>query len=319
MDFKDIIEKNQLFIISSHVGPDGDNVSSSLAFKLALQKLGKEAYYIIDDELPQNLSFLRDYDKQLTSEKIQGYLEGKEYVFIGLDCGVVDRLKISKTIFKNSFRVINIDHHEKNEMYGDYNFVDENMSSTCELVYHHLKEYYPQCLTRDVATCLYAGILTDSGNFMYDCANSTTLMAASDLLEKGADRTTIVNSIFRSQDKNYLKLLSEVLSTIQVDGILATAYLKKDMLERYHISYNDVENLVDYVINIYGVKIGILFKEKDIKEIKLSLRSKGDLDVASFARKYSGGGHKNAAGCSITGLLDEVMESVIKSAKEYIL
>lgn len=319
MDFRDIIEKNKLFIISSHIGPDGDNVSSSLAFKLALQELGKEAYYVIDDKLPQNLSFLRDYDKQMTSEKIEGYLEGKEYVFIGLDCGVIDRLKISDKVFKNSSYVINIDHHEQNEMYGDYNFVDENMSSTCELVYHHLKKYYPQCLTKDIATCLYAGILTDTGNFMYDCADSTTLMAASDLLEKGADRTTIVDCIFRSQDENYLKLLSEVLSTIQVDGILATAYLKKDMLERHHISYNDVENLVDYVINIHGVRMGILFKEKDINEIKLSLRSKGDLDVASFARKYGGGGHKNAAGCSFTGLLEDVMESVINNAREYVL
>ena len=138
MDFRDIIEKNKLFIISSHIGPDGDNVSSSLAFKLALQELGKEAYYVIDDKLPQNLSFLRDYDKQMTSEKIEGYLEGKEYVFIGLDCGVIDRLKISDKIFKNSSHVINIDHHEQNEMYGDYNFVDENMSSTCEF---YMQEY----------------------------------------------------------------------------------------------------------------------------------------------------------------------------------
>lgn len=318
MEFREIVEQSQIFVISSHIGPDGDNVASSIGLKIALENLGKEAYYVMDDDLPKNLSFLyKGYGKK-TSSEIKEILRGREYVFVGVDCGVISRLQLEEDIIRNAKYKIDIDHHEGNEMYGDYNAVDINISSTCQLMYQILKEHFPTSLNEENATCFYTGILTDSGNFMYDCADAQTLRIGAELLDLGAKKEEIVNCIFRSESVNYLHLLGQVLHTLKVEGNLAIAYLTRKMREECHISYNDIENLVNYVINIDGVDMGILVKEKEVGEIKLSLRSKGDVDVAVFARRYSGGGHKNAAGCTIEKSLEEVLKGIFIEAKEYL-
>lgn len=318
MTFQEAILNNELFLISSHIGPDGDNVSSSLALKALLKNMGKEAYYVLDDSLPKNLEFLYRSDPKNESYEMDGIIGGRDYVFIGVDCGVLDRFKLDASLIGNSLLKINIDHHKANENFGDINIVNEEISSTCELIYTLIKDDFEEFIDSRVATCLYTGMLTDSGNFMYESANSDTLKHAAQLLEKGAEKSKIVNEVFRSDEFLYLKLTGEVLSHLQREGRFAYAYLTKELREKWGVPYNDIESLVNYTINVSGVELGILFKEKEKGEIKLSLRSKGDIDVAEFASRFGGGGHKNAAGCTIKEPLEVVLEKVIKSAKEYI-
>lgn len=318
MTFKEAIVNNELFLISSHIGPDGDNVSSSLALKKLLKNMGKEAYYVLDDELPKNLEFLYRLNPKNESSQMQSVIKGRDYVFIGVDCGVLSRFQLDASLIHGSSFKINIDHHKGNENYGDINLVEEEISSTCELIYTLIKEEFDEFIDEEVATCLYTGILTDSGNFMYDSADADTLKHAAQLLEKGANKAEIINSVFRSDEFMYLKLTGEVLSNLQREGRLVYAYLTKELREKWGVAYNDIESLVNDTINISGVEMGILFKEKEKGEIKLSLRSKGEIDVAEFASRYGGGGHKNAAGCTIHSSLEQVISSVIEQAKEYI-
>lgn len=318
MTFKEIIEQNNLFIISSHVNADGDNLSSSLGIKIALENMGKEAYYILDEELPEKFEFLyRDHPNHSSSKAIS-IIDNRPYVFIGLDCAVLSRFNIETSIFEGSSYKINIDHHLGNEYYADVNLVNTDISSTCEILYEALKQDFEDFIDARVATCLYTGILTDTGNFIYDRAGSETLRIAMELIQKGADKATIAERVFRSETFGYYKLMGEVLNTLTVEGDFAYACLTKEMRERWEVPYNNIETLVNCTINIDGVSMGILFKEKGEREVRVSLRSKGVVDVEKFASKFGGGGHKSASGCTLYLPLKEAVDIAVKKAKEYL-
>ena len=225
---------NDDFIVTSHISPDGDNIGSTLSMYYALNKLGKNVYYVLDDNPPQNLKFLVE-----------------NMNILKLDCGDKNRICISQNLIDNAKKIICIDHHASNDYYGDFNYIDTEASSTCELVYNLLVECEKNeninIIDEDVATCLYTGLVTDTGNFVYSNTHPSSFEMAKELLLKGAKKDTIIQKVFQSNPYNYYKLLGEALNTLDiVDGKIASITITKEMLKRNVISFNDVDGINSY-------------------------------------------------------------------------
>ncbi|CEH35264.1 DHH family phosphoesterase [Romboutsia lituseburensis] len=306
------------FVVTSHVSPDGDNIGSTLGMYYSLKKLGKNVYYVLDDSAPLNLNFLVDGVKILKSSEF----EQKDYSIIALDCGDKSRICLSDDIRDSAKTIICIDHHASNDAYGDLNYIDANASSTCELVYNLLVEFKNikglDLIDENIATALYTGLVTDTGNFAYSSTHPSSFEMAKELLLKGAKRDMIIQQVFQSNPYNYYKLLGEALNTLDIiDGKVASISITKEMLKNNTISFNDVDGITSYTRDIQGVEVGILLKEKKENEVKVSLRSKNYVDVSQIAQSFNGGGHVRAAGCTIYDSVEnakkKVLEAVLKT------
>ena len=305
---------NDDFIVTSHMSPDGDNIGSTLSMYYALNKLGKNVYYVLDDSLPQNLKFLVENINILKSEEVSL----KNYNIVALDCGDKKRICLSKELIANAKKLISIDHHASNDYYGDFNYIDIDASSTSELVYNLLVEYQKvenkSIIDENIATCLYTGLVTDTGNFVYSNAHPSSFDMAKELLLKGAKKQTIIQRVFQSNPYNYYKLLGEALNTLDiVDGKISSIMITKDMLKRNVISFNDVEGISSYTRDIDGVEVGILLKEKKENEIKVSFRSKSYIDVSKIAQSFGGGGHVRASGCTIYSSIEDAKKQIVEA------
>ncbi|MFR6017710.1 MAG: DHH family phosphoesterase [Paraclostridium sordellii] len=315
------IREGNNFIVTSHYSPDGDNIGSTLSMYYTLKKLGKKVYYVLDDSIPLNLTFLVKDVKILKSEEMNENLN--DYTLISLDCGDFNRICVSESIKKSVKQLICIDHHASNNNYGDLNYINPNESSTCELVYNLLKEFSKemgeQILDEDISTYLYTGLLTDTGNFSYSNTNPSSYIMAYDLVNLGAKKDLIIQKIFQSNTYNYYKLLGEALDTLEiVDKKIASMMLTIDMLERNEISFNDADGVTSYTRDIDGVEVGLLFKEKAPGEVKVSFRSKNYVDVSAVAQVFGGGGHVRASGCTIKDSIENVKKIVINEVLKHI-
>lgn len=297
------INESNYFIVTSHVNPDGDNIGSTLAMYYYLKSLKKTVYYVIDDETPINLKFLLKDIKVLTSKEFMN-LNQNEFNLIALDCGDLNRICIEKDLLKNAKKLICIDHHSSNDNYGDFNYVEPEESSTCELVYNLLQRVNTknniQVIDRKIATALYTGVVTDTGKFTYSNTHATTFEMAKELLLLGADTNKVINEVYGNNPYNYYKLLGEALNTLNIiNKKVAVITLTQDMLKRNNISFKDTDGITPYCRDIEDIEVGILIKEKSSNEIKVSLRSKDYVDVSKIAKAFDGGGHRRAAGLTI--------------------
>ena len=309
----DYINGSNYFVVTSHISPDGDNIGSTLSMYYALNKLGKNVFYVLDDNPPLNLRFLLKDINILRSEEFK--LE--DYSIISLDCGDKKRICLSDEIINNSKKLICIDHHASNDHYGDFNYIDIDASSTCELVYNFLKRFSEvnnlNIIDEKIATCLYTGLVTDTGNFAYANTHPSSFEMAKDLLLTGAKKEEIIQNVFQSNPYNYYKLLGEALNTLEiVDNKVSSIVITKEMLKRNVISFNDVDGITSYTRDIEGVEVGILLKEKKQNEVKVSLRSKNYVNVSKIAKTFNGGGHIRAAGCTIYDSIENAKEKVLK-------
>lgn len=315
------IREGNNFIVTSHYSPDGDNIGSTLSMYYTLKKLGKNVLYVLDDTIPVNLKFLVKDIKILKSEEIEVNIS--DYILISLDCGDANRICVSEHIKTSVNKLICIDHHASNDNFGDLNYIKPNESSTCELVYNLLKEFSKvigkDIIDETIATCLYTGLLTDTGNFSYSNTNPSSYLMAYDLVCTGAKKDVIIQKIFQSNPYNYYKLLGEALDTLDiVEGKVASMMLTMDMLERNQISFNDADGVTSYTRDIDGVEVGILFKEKGLNEVKVSFRSKNYVNVSTIAQHFGGGGHVRASGCTIKDTIENVKKMVIDEVLKYI-
>ncbi|WP_290061358.1 DHH family phosphoesterase [Paraclostridium bifermentans] len=315
------IQEGNNFIVTSHYSPDGDNIGSTLSMYYVLKKLGKNVLYVLDDSIPVNLRFLVENVNILKSEETDVNLS--DYTLISLDCGDINRICVSDKIKTSVNKLICIDHHASNDNFGDLNYINPNESSTCELVYNLLKEYSDaindQLIDENIATYLYTGLLTDTGNFSYSNTNPSSYLMAYDLVTIGAKKDLIIQKIFQSNPYNYYKLLGEALDTLDiVDGKIASMMLTTDMLNRNDISFNDADGVTSYTRDIDGVEVGLLFKEKAENEIKVSFRSKNYVNVSSIAQKFGGGGHVRASGCTINDSIENAKKMVVDEVLKHI-
>lgn len=314
----DYIQRSNDFIVTSHVNPDGDNIGSTLSMYYFLKNINKNVYYVLDDSIPLNLQFLVEDVNIIKSHEFKE-LNLQNYNLIALDCGDINRICLDNEIRDNCKKLICIDHHASNDFYGDFNYVVAEASSTSELVYNLLMRYNEisnsNIIDKKSATALYTGLMTDTGKFTYSNTNPSSFDMAKNLLTIGADTQIAVQHVFGSNSFNFYKLLGEALNTLEIINTkIATMSVTGDMMKRNNIDFKDIDAVTPYARDIENVEIGILLKEKEQNEIKVSLRSKAYADVSKIAKLFGGGGHIRAAGCTIYDSIENAKQKLIEEA-----
>lgn len=307
-----VLQKNNNFLITSHLNLDGDGVGSELALYFILKKLNKKPIILNQDKLPKIYGFLPGSDKihYLNNNRIN--LKSID-VGIVLDCSNVKRIGKTYEIFKDIKTIINIDHHKSNENFGGLNYVNSSVSSVGEIIYELIRSINIDLLDEDISTCLFAAIITDTGSFRYSNVSEKTFKIASDLTSKGIKPHLIANNIYNRKTYSGLKLLGEALLTLEMDDSNYVSWLTitRKMLNDVKANDEEIEGIIDVATTLDNTEISILFRETKDNKIKISFRSKGNFDVNKFAGKFNGGGHPNAAGCLCSGKLDEIKEKIL--------
>lgn len=313
-ELNQFIQQAKSILVVAHIDPDGDSLGSLLAMTSFLKELGKDVYPIITDEIPRKYSFLKG-----VSEIPAKYNEDdiKIDTAILLECPNQDRINGPAKYILDNCKVINIDHHRDNKIEGDFNWVDSSRSSVGEMLYEYFESINFK-LSKNIAEYLYVAILTDTGRFRFASTSSRTLQVASRLIEFGADPRKITDLLYYEMEPTAIILTGMVLNSVEYlfDNKLCIMTLDRKMVADSNSKKSDAEGLVDFTMFGKGVKIGIFLKEVNDHQTKVSFRSKTDIDVAEIAALFGGGGHKNAAGCSIDLSLSETKEMLIKNFEE---
>ncbi len=320
--FDDVVKEikaGKKFLTVSHVSPEGDAAGSLLGITLALRSLGKDVTAYLEDPVPDIFGFLPGADTIVHDLKGAGPFDAT----FAVDCGQKDRLGKGFLELKDPGRIINIDHHATNDRFGDINVVEPEASAAGELVYDLLKAASIK-ITPDIATNLYVAIHTDTGSFRYSSSTAGSFIKAGELVKAGVQPWEISRRVYENYPPRRYKLLGLVLSTLDIivgggkDSSIATLVVTLDMFRKTDSEKDLADGFVNYARGIEGVGVGILFREAGLNEYKVSMRSKGDVDVAEVAMNFGGGGHRNAAGCTLKGSLEEVKAKVINAIKEKI-
>lgn len=309
------IGKAEMVIATSHVNPDGDGIGSLLAFTIISQNEGKQVFSCLPEphKYPPQYDFLPGREALLAPEELPKRCD----VFVALDCSNLSRLSPLEGFFERADLTVNIDHHEDNGFFADVNCVDPSASSTAELVYR-VAEAASWKLDERVATCLYAGLVTDTGRFQHRNTTPAAFSLAARLAEAGADVHGVAREIYENQSLQYIRLLGIALrrARMQDDLRLVFSYVTQDDLAETGAVLSETEDLIDHLRRVKGASVVALFKELDDGSVRVSLRSDDDLEVAPIARMMGGGGHAMAAGYTsqkdLEGSIVELMEALRK-------
>ncbi|MFN2593741.1 MAG: bifunctional oligoribonuclease/PAP phosphatase NrnA [Actinomycetota bacterium] len=301
------LQKAEEVAIACHVNPDGDALGSLLAAHLGLRQLNKKTYptwSTASVALPDSYDFLPGADALVQMPDVPA-----SDVFLALDCGAGDRLGDLERVAGGATTLINIDHHPGNTEFGSINIVDPGASSTAELVAVLLSRLEVK-LDSDIATCLYVGVVTDTGRFQYSNSRPETLRFAADLLSLGVDAPKIALEIFESAPFGYLKLLGRVLerATLYEEESFVTSWITRADLDEFEVGIEETDKLVDMVRSTRAADVTAMFKEQPDGKWRVSLRSKGP-SVGAIARRHGGGGHELAAGFT-AGDRDEAIDTI---------
>ncbi len=301
-------KKSKTAFISMHARPDGDAIGGVLAISSILESLGIEVEIISSDPSPEVYNFLKGIDKIKTNFSY----EKKDIGFI-LDCSDKKRLEGFENILDYADKIINIDHHLWNHEFGDINYIRPHCSSTCELIFNIANEMGIE-LNYDFALCIYLGIMTDTNRFQEDNTTPYTHLIASYLIEKFISPVKVSSLVYGSYKENALHLIAKAIDTMTLSESKRIGYItiSPDMLMETGTDMEDLEGLINYARNVQGVEVGILFREMpESGSLKVSFRSKGNVDVSKIAGCFGGGGHHNAAGCLIKGDINKARKTII--------
>ena len=313
---KEALLKSRNILITTHVNPDGDGISSEAALCLYLKKLGKHVVVINKDPLPEMFAFLPGVDEI----HVSGQPTFDPDLIIVTDCGGLERTGL-KIPGEFTPKVIVIDHHLTHDQNGEINLLDHEASATGELVYQLIKEMEkdsPAKMDYPIALCLYTSIFTDTGSFRYSNTTPKALEIASKLVAYGINSWTVAEQVYESKPYALLKLTGRFLRTLEISrkGRFAWGSIVKEDFKKTGTREEHTEGLVNYPRSIKGVEVAVFFREMYSEQIKISMRSKGEVNVAAIAEKFEGGGHHNAAGCIMKGSLKDVMKKVLRMVAE---
>jgi len=327
IEIKKLLATPQNIVIIPHRNPDGDAIGSSLALYHYLKKM-HYVTVVAPNDYPEFLKWMPSsngvklFDKQ--NKQSKRALEGALIVFL-LDFNALHRIgdDMQKTVqqFKGTF--IMIDHHqEPDTSITDFIYSDTSICSTAQMVYHFLEMLGDiDAVNRDIASCLYAGIMTDTGSFRFPSTTSTTHRIIADLIDKGANNAQIHNNIYDVNSYGRLQLLGRALSNLKIEEKYRTAYITLSQVElnEFNFQKGDTEGVVNYALSLKGIIFAAIFIEDvEQKIIKMSLRSKGKFSVNKFARAhYNGGGHDNAAGGRSEMTLEETAANFVSLLPNY--
>jgi bifunctional oligoribonuclease and PAP phosphatase NrnA len=300
------IRSNQRFLVATHVRPDGDAIGSVLSMVHILQLLGKAADPYCRDPVPTAYTFLPAAGS--IGHTVPGPGPSLYDVAILVDCGEFLRVgpPLAESIRKVPF-LVSIDHHVSHTSFGDLFWNTTSASSTCEMLYD-LCLRLPLAIDSDLATTLYTGLLADTGSFRFSNTNQRVLEIAANLVAAGADPAFIAEQVYDSASVEGLRLLARVLATLSfhANGRLATAQMSRKMFSETAANPADAEGFINFLRSVKPVEMAMLFREGTEGNVHVSMRSKGDVDVASFAQRQGGGGHRHAAAFEVSGRLGAI-------------
>ena len=305
---KEIVDRGRTFLVTTHIDPDGDAVGSALAVYYALKMLGKEATVYLRDKVPYRYDFLPRPSEDVVHEIPEKPFDG---IFV-MDCGNFFRVGDGYEKLKGKGPIINIDHHETNEAFGQINILDERASSTAEILFLILKALAVP-FNYEMAINIYTAILTDTGSFRYENTHPRSFTICEEMTRYGVQPSFVASMVYENHPKQRFLLLCMVLETLKTyhDDRLAIVVVTEEMFERTNTNREYTDGFVELLKEMKGLEVAALARQIGPESYKISMRSKGRVDVASVALTFGGGGHKNAAGCTIEGKAEEVREKLV--------
>ena len=302
----DALRVRRRFVLSSHARPDGDSIGSQLAMAYALRAMGKDATVVNADlAAPPLRAFPGVLDIRIAPQ-----VDGEFDAAIIMECGDLARTGVAGL---ERFFVINIDHHQGNTGFGQINWFDAGAAACAEMVYDLVRALGVP-LSTEIATHVYLAILTDTGSFHYSGISPKTFDICRECLEAGVDPVLVARHVYDSNNMGRLKLFGAVLNVMQVDrsGRIAALYVDHEMTDAAGGTYEDTEGLVNLPLTVKEIQAVVFLKQERDGEYRVSLRSKGDIDVNAIAKAFGGGGHKNASGCTVSGPIDALRRMLVE-------
>jgi len=297
------IRERRRFVVTSHARPDGDGIGSALACGQILRQLGKEAEVVMHDGVPRIYQSLPFADLVVRSALVPP----NDAVII-LECDSIKRTQLRG--LEDCF-LINIDHHVSGRNFANVNWIDSSVMATAELIYR-MARLAGVPLDSDIATCLYTALMTDTGSFMFEGTNEHTFAIARELVLAGADPAHCARNIYFGHSTAKLRLLGAALANLHREGSLAWIWVTQEQMERFGAREEDCEGLVNYALSIGDVQVAVFFRELPDSRWRVSLRSKGEVNVSAVAEHFGGGGHKCASGCSLDGPMEVAVSRVVE-------
>jgi phosphoesterase RecJ-like protein len=298
-----VLRQGERFLVCSHSRPDGDAVGSMLAMGMLLNQMGKHADLYTADPIPAMYRVLPGAADIRFAIHVQGHYDAA----ILLECDGLARAKLRGL---DEYFTINIDHHLTGSEFANMNWIDRHAVSVGELVYRMVKAA-GATVTPEMATCLYTTVVTDTGGFSYGSTRASTFALAYELTGAGADPVRIAQDVYYSTSTAKMLLLGAALSNLKREGKLAWLWVTLDDMARTGATEEDCEGIVNYAVYISSVETAVFLRELPEQRIRVSLRSKRKLDVAAIAERLGGGGHENAAGCTLDGPMSRAMDEIL--------
>lgn len=300
----EVVRRGRKFAVCSHARPDGDAVGSMLALGMTLAALGKQADLYAADPVPQ---IYRGLPCAETIRRVKR-VEGEYDAAILLECDGVARTRLGGL---EGRVLVSIDHHASWKAFAEVNWIEEGACAVAEMVYR-LTQAAGVAVTPAMATCLYTAVLTDTGSFCYEGTDAHAFEVARELVLRGANPAEIAREVYFSNPMPKMVLLGSALTRLRREGRLAWLWVTDDDMSHAQATEEDCEGIVNYAIGIAGVEAAVLLRELKDGKIRLSLRSKGGVDVARVAASFGGGGHRHAGGCTLEGPLTAAMERILE-------
>jgi phosphoesterase RecJ-like protein len=296
------------FLLTSHARPDGDAIGSVLALAEVLDQLGCRVDIVFADPIPATYSTLPNLHRIHHAPSANDIVADTNVPAILLECDGIARTGL---LGLEGRTLINIDHHASGRPFGSVNWIDEHACAVGAMVYRIAVAADVE-ITPSMATCLYAAILSDTGAFTYSSTTADTFALVHDLAAHGANPSQIARDIYFSNPATKIRLLGIALSNLQTEDDLAWTWVTSEDMDRIGAGAEDCEGVINYLISIAGVEAAVFLREvPDASQFRLSIRSKGKLDVARIAEHFGGGGHRNASGCTIDGSLDVATDRIL--------
>ena len=301
------------FLISTHQNPEGDAIGSILALGLTLKSLGKEVQILTQDPVPEVLTFLPGAQEIVHHAPLDGRFD----MAFALDCGDRARLGEEFNKVRGIGKIVNIDHHVSNDFFGDLNLVDPRASSAAEIIFDLVRTLGAP-LTREVAENIYTGLLTDTGSFHYSNTSPQTFAAARACVLAGVDPAEVSQKVYDTQPLPRLRLLPRVLDTLELleEGRVTSVLVTQQMLKDAGATVAMTEDFINFPRSVQGVEVALLFREVTPRKYRVSMRSRGAVDVARIAAQFQGGGHPAASGCTVDGSLSEVQAKILEAVRK---
>ncbi|MEG1705107.1 MAG: bifunctional oligoribonuclease/PAP phosphatase NrnA [Clostridia bacterium] len=309
LEFKDakkcIKNANNIYIVG-HINPDGDSIGAAFSLYLSLKKLGKNAHVIMP-KCSDNFKFLPHIEDAVTYIK-----EDNIDLLIAVDASDISRLSISQEDIKKVNKILAIDHHKRNNVYGDINVIDEICPATCQLMYEFLT-YMKIKIDDEIATYLYSGILTDTGSFNYATTTKRTLEIVSKLVGLGIDFPFICKKLNDTIKESKLYLIAKTIENMETyeNGKIRYSYVDYETINNLGVEEEEAEGMTNYLRMVEGTEVAIYVRGKSDGSNKVSLRSGDKVDVSKIAMLFGGGGHRRASGYT--------MKESVKISKEKLL